>query len=109
MLYELAALRTPFVGGSVVELARGITRGTYPPLPASYSTTMVESVRTMLRTAAAARPTIDQYCLWLQQRLRRRMGTAATAVHSSNSPGSSTHPTAFDGAAPPPPLQQQQQ
>jgi serine/threonine protein kinase len=109
VLYELAALRTPFVGGSVVELARGITRGTYPPLPASYSTTMVESVRTMLRTAAAARPTIDQYCLWLQQRLRRRMGTAATAVHSSNSPGSSTHPTAFDGAAPPPPLQQQQQ
>ena len=69
ILYELAALRPPFFGYSIVELAGSITRGAYDPLPASYSPTLHESVRVMLSTSPAQRPSVHEYCRWLQRRL----------------------------------------
>ena len=77
MLYECAALRPPFFGYSIVELAGAITRGSYSSLPSSYSSTLHESVRAMLCTSAAQRPTVDEYCQWLQRRLLPRAEVAA--------------------------------
>lgn len=70
MLYELAALRPPFFGYSIVELAGSITRGTYDALPPSYSNTLRESVHMMLNLSDALRPSVDQYCRWLGHRLK---------------------------------------
>ena len=85
MLYELAALRPPFFGCSILELAGAITRGTYDALPAAYSTTLQASVRMMLSLSPAQRPSVDQYCRWLEHKLKPDPARAPDPEYELNS------------------------
>ena len=85
MLYELAALRPPFFGCSILELAGAITRGTYEALPAAYSTTLQASVRMMLSLSPAQRPSVDQYCRWLELKLKPDLPRAPDPEYELNS------------------------
>ncbi len=118
MLYELAALRPPFFGYSIVELAGAITRGTYDALPASYSTTLQASVRMMLSLSPAQRPSVDQYCRWLGHKLKPVQAPAPEpeyelspnpesehsqvqdALTAADAPGVDQHGAALMGSAP---------
>ncbi len=89
MLYELAALRPPFFGYSILELAGSITRGTYDALPTSYSTTLQASVRMMLSLSPTQRPSVDQYCRWLGHKLKPNW---PSAPEPENQPSSKSKP-----------------
>ena len=68
MLYELAALRPPFWMQHLRTCRGNHTR--HVRRAASYSNTLHESVRMMLRLSTAHRPSVDQYCRWLAYRLK---------------------------------------
>ena len=49
LLYELAALRLPFLGKSILDISNLISRGQYPPLPGHYSASLSQLVGEMLQ------------------------------------------------------------
>jgi serine/threonine protein kinase len=60
VLYEMATLKHPFDGDSLVILASKILKDQYPPLDAMYSAELRELVRTMLCKDAKQRPIIRE-------------------------------------------------
>ena len=48
LLYELAALRLPFLGNNLVEISQKISRVEYPPLPPHYSPALGALMNRML-------------------------------------------------------------
>ncbi|KAL1507250.1 hypothetical protein AB1Y20_008099 [Prymnesium parvum] len=60
VLYELAALRLPFLGSSLLEISTKIARVEFPPLPAHFSEELSALLRQMLSLDPHARPSVDQ-------------------------------------------------
>lgn len=60
VLYEMCALRPPFVAESMKDLYRRVTKGEYVGVPIVYSTELSNLVRRLLQVAPARRPTCDQ-------------------------------------------------
>lgn len=56
ILYEMAALRPPFRGRDVEELARVVQRGVHPPLPGTYSSELAQVVSALLVVSPRRRP-----------------------------------------------------
>eukprot|EP00601_Ochromonadales_sp_CCMP2298_P000851 CAMPEP_0173168290 /NCGR_PEP_ID=MMETSP1141-20130122/63_1 /TAXON_ID=483371 /ORGANISM="non described non described, Strain CCMP2298" /LENGTH=314 /DNA_ID=CAMNT_0014089983 /DNA_START=114 /DNA_END=1053 /DNA_ORIENTATION=+ len=59
MIYELAALRPPFLGDSFPALKRAVTLGRYAPLPGKYSDSLSRVVGQMLKLDPRTRPGAD--------------------------------------------------
>lgn len=59
VLYELAALRHPFMAENETELASKINTGVYPEIPRSYSSDLRSTCAWMLRLDMTRRPTVE--------------------------------------------------
>lgn len=60
MIYELAALRPPFLGDSFAALKRSVVVGRYPSLPPVFSESLSTVISIMLRVSPTQRPTAAQ-------------------------------------------------
>lgn len=60
MIYELAALRPPFLGDSFAALKRSVVVGRYPSLPPVFSEALSTVIALMLRVSPTQRPTAAQ-------------------------------------------------
>lgn len=49
-----------YLGGDLERLVQSIVRGTYKPIPTTFSSSIAELIKVMLRPEAARRPTIAQ-------------------------------------------------
>ena len=56
MIYELCALRPPFMGDSFPALKRAVTKGSYPSLPKKYSSALSRLIALMLKQNCRERP-----------------------------------------------------
>ena len=90
LLYELAALRLPFLGQSIVDISNQITRGEFPPLPEHYSPALSALVGEMLQLDADRRPSVDQAMVraaaLLEARAKRSEQQHRKAAHGGASP-----------------------
>lgn len=55
-MYEMAALRPPFQGRSLVELYDNILKGFYKPIPGKYSLELERLIQMMLAISPLDRP-----------------------------------------------------
>ena len=78
LLYELAALRLPFVGQSIIDISKLISRGEYPPLPSHYSPQLSHLVAEMLQLDAAQRPSVAEASRRAQAMLAERVASKAS-------------------------------
>lgn len=60
MIYELSALRPPFLGDSFAALKRSVVVGRYPSLPPVFSEALTTVITLMLRVSPTQRPTAAQ-------------------------------------------------
>ena len=60
LLYELAALKHPFLAQTERALSDKVVRGQYPPLPKCYSSDLSTIVKLMLQLDPSKRPTAEQ-------------------------------------------------
>jgi len=60
VLYELATLKHAFNAGSLPALVLKILKGTYPPIPSFFSSSLRNLISSMLQTDPKQRPHIDQ-------------------------------------------------
>eukprot|EP00826_Nyctotherus_ovalis_P023156 TRINITY_DN1781_c0_g1_i2.p1 TRINITY_DN1781_c0_g1~~TRINITY_DN1781_c0_g1_i2.p1 ORF type:complete len:389 (-),score=85.00 TRINITY_DN1781_c0_g1_i2:121-1287(-) len=60
VLYEMCALRPPFMAGSMRELYKKVTLGIYPEIPSCYSEELAEVVHHLLQVIPGRRPTCAQ-------------------------------------------------
>lgn len=60
LLYELAALRLPFIAQSILEISQKIARGEYPPLPSHYSPDLTALMARMLHMDMSKRPSVEE-------------------------------------------------
>ena len=60
LLYELAALKHPFLAQTERALSDKVVRGQYPPLPKCYSSDLSTIVKLMLELDPSKRPTAEQ-------------------------------------------------
>ena len=60
VLYEMAALRPPFLGESMKDLFRKVTKGEYSHIPSMYSFELGSLIKSLLQVNPANRPTCDQ-------------------------------------------------
>lgn len=60
VLYELCALKPPFLAESLKYLALKIVKGTFPAIPAAFSKEIRSLVESLLRTERNKRPTINE-------------------------------------------------
>lgn len=56
VLYEMCALRPPFMAGNMRELYRKVTLGIYPEIPSCYSEELAEVVHHLLQVIPGRRP-----------------------------------------------------
>lgn len=68
ILYEMAALSTPFKGKTVLDLGRCVMAGKYEPIPSSYSHHLSKCIRWMLSADMTQRPNIVQLLRFVDQR-----------------------------------------
>lgn len=61
MVYELCALRPPFLGNDLPGLKRSILSGRYPPIASKYSPELHHVVDQMLKLAPRQRPTAAEF------------------------------------------------
>lgn len=73
VLYELCALRCPFAGANMKGLMLCISKGTYSPIPASFSSEIRKLIADMLNLNAKLRPSINDLLRRpiLQQRISK--------------------------------------
>jgi serine/threonine protein kinase len=57
MMYELCALRPPFLGDSFPALKRAVVSGQYPPIPSKYSNALRRTIDNMLKLQPSQRLT----------------------------------------------------
>jgi len=60
MIYELAALRPPFLGDSFPELKRNVLAGRYTPIPHVYSSELASVIGSMVNLNPRNRPTAEE-------------------------------------------------
>jgi len=60
LLFELATLKHPFEARDERSLAEKVMRGTYAPIPSTYSTDLSTMVRMLLNVDPARRPTVEE-------------------------------------------------
>ena len=60
VLYEICALNPPFRANDMNGLCQKICKGVYPPIPATYSSDLVQMVRTCLQQSPNQRPSCAQ-------------------------------------------------
>lgn len=60
MIYEVSALRPPFLGDSFASLKRSVVSGRFPALPKVYSESLQRVIALMLRVNGRERPTAAQ-------------------------------------------------
>jgi serine/threonine protein kinase len=60
MIYELTALRPPFLGDSFAALKRSVVVGRYPSIPPVFSESLSTVIALMLRVSPTQRPTAAQ-------------------------------------------------
>ena len=73
LLYELAALRLPFLAPSIIEISHLISKGSYPPLPEHYSPELSKLIGYMLQLDADKRPSVDKAIRWSGELLQHRL------------------------------------
>lgn len=71
VLYEMAALRPPFEGRNIFELAAAIRHGSFAPLPKCYSTALSRLLSTFLSIQAEGRPAVETVFDWLPAENRK--------------------------------------
>ena len=59
LLYEMCALRPPFNGSNIHQLAMQIVKGTYPPLPSTYSYELRGLINKLITQDPVKRPNIN--------------------------------------------------
>ena len=72
LLYELAALRLPFLANSILEMSHIISRGEYPLLPSHYSVELAELIEQMLQKDQRRRPSVDEAICFATELLTMR-------------------------------------
>ncbi|KAG2431324.1 hypothetical protein HYH02_013452 [Chlamydomonas schloesseri] len=87
LLYELTALAVPFEARSMSELRYKVLRGTYPPIPNTFSRDLQQMVRECLDPNPDKRPTMDQI-----------LASAAVQSRVKLVPHESRHPPATAGS-----------
>lgn len=60
LLYEMATYSVPFEARSMSELRYKVLRGTYPPVPSTYSRELQQMVKDCLDSNPDRRPSMDQ-------------------------------------------------
>ncbi len=60
ILYEMCALRPPFLATNLPALGLKIIKGTYPPIPSQYSRELRQLVTRLLSLNPIKRPTVNQ-------------------------------------------------
>ena len=60
LVYELCALRPPFVGNTFAQLKQGVLVGKYPAVPRAFSYEMSAMIAKMVRVNARERPSVKQ-------------------------------------------------
>ena len=91
VLYELAALDTPFMSDSLMGLARKILNGKYAPIPSSYSEELSACISWLLCRDPANRPSISQLCRYLEEAI-----DAAAALSKASAVSATTAVPAAD-------------
>jgi NIMA (never in mitosis gene a)-related kinase len=83
VLYEIAALRPPFMAKDMKGLFQKVTKGVFPNIPPSYSGDLYFLISRMLTVDPSLRPSADQ--LLSLQILRKRTSSVPSIVHSNAS------------------------
>lgn len=60
VLYELCTLKHAFAANSLLSLVYQIVRGTFPPIPGTYSPQLGDLVNSLLRTDTSKRPSLHE-------------------------------------------------
>lgn len=68
ILYEMAALTTPFKGRTLLDLGKLVMAGKYEPIPSGYSQHLSKCIRWMLSADMTQRPNIVQLLRFVDQR-----------------------------------------
>ena len=68
----------PFVGQSIIDISKLISRGEYPPLPSHYSPQLSHLVADMLQLDAAQRPSVAEASRRAQAMLAERVASKAS-------------------------------
>jgi len=78
MIYELAALRPPFLGDSFPELKRNVLAGRYTPIPHVYSSDLANIIASMVNLDASKRPNAET--LLADPQVEKRKGLVRNLV-----------------------------
>lgn len=78
MIYELAALRPPFLGDSFPELKRNVLAGRYTPIPHVYSSELATVIASMVNLSATSRPNAEE--LLANPQVEKRKGLVRNLV-----------------------------
>ena len=71
ILYEICALQPPFQGNTLLDVAKLVSGGKYPPLPRQFSAHVHRCVAWMLQLDYSKRPNIVQLLQFVESRLSR--------------------------------------
>lgn len=82
LVYEMATFKVPFEARSMNELRYKVMKGTYPPIPSSYSRDLQQLVKECLDPAPEKRPSMDSILASSAVMSRMHLlDTAVSAVH----------------------------
>jgi len=81
LLYELLTLKVPFEARNINELRTKVTRGVFPPMPASADPELVAIVKECLQQDPARRPTLEQ--LLTRPSVQAKMGLLPVPAHQA--------------------------
>lgn len=59
VLYEVITLKPPFTANSMSDLCKRVVAGKYPPIPSTYSKTLANMVKTLLKVKPSDRPSCE--------------------------------------------------
>ena len=92
VIHEICSLRHPFQSNSFNETMLKITSGNYDPIPSSYSTTLSDLIRVMLKVDPSRRPTAYQLatCQALKEDLEKQLELIKNLPSSSRSSDASS-------------------
>ncbi|KAJ1455069.1 kinase-like domain-containing protein [Pelagophyceae sp. CCMP2097] len=101
VVYELAALRPPFLAQSLLALAQTIKKGVYAPISSTYSDRLASAIASMLQQDMAKRPSISQVLALFGGRVSSagRGGAVRGDAAQAPPPPAAPAPAADDAAA----------
>lgn len=80
ILYELCCLCPPFQGNTLLDVAKMVSTGKYPPLPGHYSSQLHRCVGWMLQLDYTKRPNVVQLINFAEERLSKLQGAAPSGT-----------------------------